>query len=51
MVASKLATVDDDGVLMLHSCFDTTPSRVDYELDFIMFDGERTLIPINVQLK
>jgi hypothetical protein len=50
-VASKPATVNDNGVLMLHGYFDTTPSRVNYELDFIMSDGEWKLIRINVQLK
>src|SRR5262245_53499299 len=43
-VASKPATVSDNGVLMLHGYFDTTPSRVNYELDFIMSDGEWKLI-------
>lgn len=50
-VASKPATVNDNGVLMLHGYFDTTPSRVNYELDFILSDGEWKLIRINVQLK
>lgn len=50
-IASKPATVNDSGVLMLHGHFDTTPSRVNYELDFIMSDGEWKLIRINVQLK
>lgn len=50
-IASKPATVNDNGVLMLHGHFDTTPSRVNYELDFIMSDGEWKLIRINVQLK
>jgi hypothetical protein len=50
-IASKPATVSDNGVLMLHGHFDTTPSRVNYELDFIMSDGEWKLIRINVELK
>ena len=50
-IASKPAAVNDNGVLMLHGHFDTTPSRVNYELDFIMSDGEWKLIRINVQLK
>jgi hypothetical protein len=50
-IASKPATVNDSGVLMLHGHFDTTPSRVHYELDFIMSDGEWKPIRINVQLK
>jgi len=50
-IASKPATVNDSGVLMLHGHFDATHSSVNYELDFIMSDGEWKLIRINVQLK
>ena len=50
-VASKPAQVDDKGVLMLHGHFDTTPSRVYYELDYILSDGEWKPIRINVRLK
>ena len=49
--ASKPAQINDNGVLMLHGYFDTTPSRVYYELDYIMSDGEWKPIRINVQLK
>jgi hypothetical protein len=50
-IASKPATVNDNGVLLLHGHFDTTPSRVHYELDYILSDGEWKPIRINVQLK
>ena len=50
-IQDEPATVNDNGVLMLHGHFDTTPSRVNDELDFIMSDGEWKLIRINVQLK
>jgi hypothetical protein len=50
-IASSPATINDKGVLTLRGHFDTTPSRVNYELDFIMSDGEWKLIRINVQLK
>jgi hypothetical protein len=43
--------VDDNGRLTLKGYFDTTPSRVNYDLDFIMSDGDWKLIRINVDLK
>ena len=49
--ASKPVQVNDSGVLQLHGYFDTSPSRVHYELDYIMSDGEWKPIRINVQLK
>lgn len=50
-VTSQAPRVTDNGVLMLYGYFDTTPSRVHYELEFIMSDGEWKPIRINVQLK
>lgn len=50
-VESQPARVTDNGVLMLYGYFDTTPSRVFYELEYIMSDGEWKPIRINVQLK
>lgn len=50
-VASQAPRVNDNGVLILYGHFDTTPSRVHYELEFIMSDGEWKPIRINVQLK
>jgi len=43
--------VDDKGVLSLKGYFDTTPSRVNYDLAFIMSDGEWKLIKIDVDVK
>ena len=43
--------VDDDGRLTLKGYFDTTPSRVNYNLAFIMSDAEWKLVSINVDLK
>ena len=45
------AKIDDNGRLMLKGYFDTTPSRVNYDLDFVMSDGEWKLIRINVDVK
>ncbi len=50
-IASQPARVNDNGVLMLHGHFDTTPSRVHYELEYIMSDGEWKPVRINVRLK
>ncbi len=50
-VASEPARVNDNGVLMLYGYFDTVPSRVHYELEYIMSDGEWKPIRINVNLK
>jgi hypothetical protein len=36
---------------MLYGYFDTSPSRVHYELEFIMSDGEWKATKINVNLK
>lgn len=50
-VAAQPAKVDDKGMLKLKGYFDTTPSRVNYDLSFVMSDGEWKLISINVDLK
>jgi hypothetical protein len=43
--------VGDNGRLTLKGYFDTTPSRVNYDLAFITSDGEWKLISINVDVK
>lgn len=43
--------VDDRGVLSIKGYFDTTPSRVNYDLAFIISDGEWKLIKIDVNVK
>ena len=43
--------VDDRGVLSIKGHFDTTPSRVNYDLAFILSDGEWKLIKIDVNVK
>jgi hypothetical protein len=43
--------VTDGGVLQLYGYFDTTPSRVVYELEYIMSDGEWKPTRINVNIK
>jgi hypothetical protein len=43
--------VTDRGVLRLYGYFDTRPSRVNYQLEFIMSDGEWKPIKLNVDVK
>jgi len=43
--------VSDNGVLSIKGYFDTTPSRVNYDLAFVLSDGEWKLIKIDVNLK
>jgi hypothetical protein len=50
-VASQEPKVTEGGVLQLYGYFDTTPSRVAYELEFIMSDGEWKATRINVNIK
>lgn len=50
-IAAEEPKVDDKGMLALKGYFDTSPSRVNYDLAFIMSDGEWKLIKINVDLK
>jgi hypothetical protein len=50
-VPSEEAVVNDQGVLKLYGYFDTKPSRLNYQLEFIRSDGDWKAIKINVDLK
>jgi opacity protein-like surface antigen len=50
-VSSEEAVVNDQGVLKLYGYFDTKPSRLNYQLEFIRSDGDWKAIKINVDLK
>ena len=50
-IGAEEPKVDDKGLLSLKGYFDTTPSRVNYDLAFVMSDGEWKLIKINVDVK
>jgi hypothetical protein len=50
-IAKQEPSVSDKGVLSLYGHFDTTPSHVYYELEFIMSDGEWKPIKINVNIR
>jgi hypothetical protein len=50
-ISSEEAKVDDNGKLTLKGYFDTLPSRVSYDLAYIMSDSEWKLVRINVDVK
>jgi hypothetical protein len=50
-IATQEPSVNEKGVLSLYGYFDTTPSHVYYELEFIMSDGEWKPIKINVNVR
>ncbi len=50
-VATSKSTIDNRGALILRGYFDTAPSRVSYELDFIPSEGEWKPIKLNVHVK
>lgn len=50
-IASRESEIDKRGALILRGYFDTSPSRVLYELDFIPSEGEWKPIKINVHVK
>ncbi len=45
------AIIDKRGALLLRGYFDTTPSRVNYELDFVPSEGEWKPLKLNVDIK
>ena len=49
-VASSESKIDSRGALILRGYFDTKPSRVSYELDFIPSEGEWKPIKLNVHV-
>lgn len=50
-VASSESKIDSRGALILRGYFETTPSRVSYEFDFIPSEGEWKPIKLNVHVK
>lgn len=51
LVATHEARIDSNGALMLRGYFDTTPSRLNYALDYAISEGEWKLVAINVKVK
>jgi hypothetical protein len=50
-IGTEEPKIADNGILSIKGYFDTTPSRVNYDLAFIMSDGEWKLIKIDVDVK
>jgi hypothetical protein len=50
-IATVEAKIDNRGVLLLRGYFDTAPSRLFYELDFLPSEGEWKPIRLNVNAK
>jgi hypothetical protein len=50
-VASEESKIDEKGILHLQGYFEVGPSRVIYQLGYIMSDGEWKPIAINVNVK
>ena len=50
-IGTEEPKVDDKGILSLKGYFDTTPSRVNYDLAFIMSEGEWKLTKVDVDVK
>ncbi|WKA28691.1 hypothetical protein [Bradyrhizobium roseum] len=51
LVTTHKARIDRNGALMLRGYFDTTPSRLNYALDYEISEGEWKLIAIDVKVK
>ena len=50
-IGTEEPKIADNGTLSIKGYFDTAPSRVNYDLAFIMSDGEWKLIKVNVNVK
>jgi hypothetical protein len=50
-VPTDAVRIDDDGRLVLRGYFDTQPSRVHYDLAFVISEGKWKLITLNVNVK
>jgi hypothetical protein len=51
IVSTSEAEINGNGVLMLRGYFDTAPSRLSYQLDFAVSEGEWKLIKMDVKVK
>jgi hypothetical protein len=50
-IATAETKIDNRGALVLRGYFDTAPSRLFYELDFLLSEGEWKPIKLNVNVK
>ncbi|MBI5264953.1 MAG: hypothetical protein HY852_24420 [Bradyrhizobium sp.] len=51
IISTSAPVVDGRGALLLRGRFDTTPSRLTYELDFSVSEGEWKLVAIDVKVR
>jgi hypothetical protein len=51
LVTTQEARIDRNGALMLRGYFETTPSRLNYALDYAISEGEWKLVAIDVKVK
>jgi hypothetical protein len=51
IVSTSAPRINDNGALLLRGYFDTTPSRLSYELDFAVSEGEWKLVTIDVKVR
>ncbi len=51
IVQTSAAKIASNGFLMLRGYFDTTPSRLNYQLDFAVSEGEWKLVAIDVKVR
>ncbi len=51
IVPTDKPAIDDKGALLLRGYFDTAPSRLSYELDYAVSEGEWKLIAIDVKVR
>ena len=51
IIPTSPAKFASNGSLMLRGYFDTTPSRLSYELDFAVSEGELKLVAIDVKVR
>jgi len=51
IVTTSEAKISSGGALMLRGYFDTAPSRLSYELDYAISEGEWKLVAIDVRVK
>lgn len=51
IVATSEARIGSNGALMLRGYFDTSPSRLSYQLDFMISEGEWKAVALDVKVK
>jgi hypothetical protein len=50
-ISTEEPKISDNGTLLIKGYFDTSPARLNYDLGFIMSEGEWKLIKVEVDMK